>query len=515
MNHPVTDAHLSIMDLPSVLTQLFERAQRPLLPDIQGEPGLFVRYLRRKPGRGLAVIYTADQVNTSHKARVNDPNRAVSLTLDEQALSGAQIRFNAQQAYQAPLEVLPSGVLHVPQLGIAVQKFPADASLPALAASCDTTPHSPLWQALQVAAQTQLHDQGWLLSVANADPVRYKPASRCVIRYRLQLTHRTTSEQKTLTIFGKVYADAEQASHVQSLQQQLYQEQTKANAFETHTFSIERGFKCISGDLPLLPCPLGMLASLGLTLNEAIQPTTNPLAAEKWTTLRTGTRALQPQLEVRRGGTIRQIVIPEEELRLTGQALACLHCTTVKPKDAPRTGAKEAKRARDRAALIAARNPAQADEVQTLAQQLASQLETLQPDSYLPAHGGFKASQLLFHSYHVFVVDFDGFCLADPALDVGYFLAYLRPSGLWYYKQGMRQWFEQAARVFHAAYREAMLTRGITNEIIDSIIERSRLYEGALIFKIATRRVNRLNSPRPQELSAMLDEIKGCLNPVL
>ena len=139
----------------------------------------------------------------------------------------------------------------------------------------------------------------------------------------------------------------------------------------------------------------------------------------------------------------------------------------------------------------------------------------LLPDSYLPAHGGFKASQLLFHSHHVFVVDFDGFCLADPALDVGYFLAYLRPSGLWYYKQGMRQWFEQSARVFHAAYPEAMFTRGITNEIIDSIIERSRLYEGALIFKIATRRVNRLNTPRPQELSAMLDEIKACLTPVL
>ena len=515
MNYPVTDAHLSIMDLPSVLTQLFERAQQPLLPDIQGQPGLFVRYLRRKAGRGLAVIYTVDQINTPHKARVNNPNRAVSLTLDEQALSGAQIRFNAQQTYQAPLKVLPSGVLHVPELGIAVQKFPADASLPALAASCDTAPHSPLWQALQIAAQTHLQDEGWQLTLTNANPVRYKPASRCVIRYHLQLVHRTTSEQKTLAIFGKVYADAEQASHVQSLQQQLYEEQTKANAFETHTFSIERGFKCISGDLPLLPRPLGILASLGLTFNEAIQPATNHFTNEKWDTLRTGTRALQPQLERGRGGTITQILIPEEELRLTGRALARLHSSTVKPKDAPRTGAKEAKRARERAALIAARNPDQADEVQTLAQHLASQLEILRPDSYLPAHGGFKASQLLFHSHHVFVVDFDGFCLADPALDVGYFLAYLRPSGLWYHKQGMRQWFERAAMVFQAVYREAMLTRGMTNEIIDSIIERSRLYEGALIFKIATRRVNRLNSPRPQELSAMLDEIKACLTPVL
>jgi hypothetical protein len=491
------------MDLPSILTQLFEQAQQPLLPDIQGELGLFVRYLRHKPGRGLTVIYTVDQVDAPHKTRGNDPNRAVSLILDEQALSGTRIRFNAQQVYQAALEVLPSGVLHIPELGITVQKFPVDASLPALAAGCDTAPHSALWQALQRAAQTQLHDERWQLTLVNAVPVRYKPASRCVIRYHLQLIRGQgqalslradmLGEQKTLTIFGKVYADSELASYVQSLQQQLYEEQIKAR------------------DHPILPRPLGMLASPGLTFNEAIQPPMDHASDEKWNVLRTGMRALQPQLEYGRGGTITQILIPEEELRLTGQALACIHCSTVRFKGEHRTGATEAKRARVRAGLIAARHPAQTDEIQTLAEQLASQLETSQPESYLPAHGGFKASQLLFHSNHVFVVDFDGFRLADPALDVGYFLAYLRPSGLWYHKQGMRQWFEQGAMAFFAAYREAMLTRGITHEIIESIRERSRLYEGALIFKIATRRANRLNSPRMQELSAMLTEIKACL----
>ncbi|MBO0796925.1 MAG: aminoglycoside phosphotransferase family protein, partial [Ktedonobacteraceae bacterium] len=194
------------------------------------------------------------------------------------------------------------------------------------------------------------------------------------------------------------------------------------------------------------------------------------------------------------------------------QALAQIHCSAVTPQDSPRTGAKEARRVRERAGLIASRNSAQAERVQNLARRLASRLEELRPDSYRPAHGGFKASQLLFHSQKVFVVDFDGFCLADPALDVGYFLAYLRPSGLWYHQQGMRQWFEQAAEVFRMAYRGAMQARGVTNETLGTIIERSRLYEGALIFKIATRRVNRLNSPRPQELSAMLDEITQCLS---
>jgi hypothetical protein len=493
MDRSTTETHLSIMDLPLLLTQLFERAQQPLLPDVQGPLGLFVRYLRRKPGRGLAVIYTVDAVNTAHKARVNDPNRAVSLTLDEQALQGAQIIFTAQQTQQASLEIAPTGVLHIADLGIAVQKFPADAALSALAASCDTTPQSQLFPVLQTSARTRLQDEAWQLTSAYAEPVRYKPASRCVIRYRLALQHPVTGEKQTLTLFGKVYAAAEQAQRVQLLQQQLYEEQAK------------------TGLLPLLPRPLAILPSLGLTFNEAIQPPAHIETNDQWQTLRTGVRALQPQLERGRGGDITRIIIPDEELRLTGHALAQLHSSTVMSKDAPRTGAKEAKRARERAALIASRNPAQAERVQTLAQHLAARLEASQPDSYRPAHGGFKASQLLFHSHRVFVVDFDGFCLADPALDVGYFLAYLRPSGLWYHQQGMRQWFEQATEVFRGAYQEAMREKGVTSETLDAIMERSRLYEGALIFKIATRRVNRLNSPRPQELSAMLEEITACL----
>ena len=52
---------------------------------------------------------------------------------------------------------------------------------------------------------------------------------------------------------------------------------------------------------------------------------------------------------------------------------------------------------------------------------------------------------------------------------------------------------------------------GLADTEIDGILDRSRLYEAALLFKIATRRIHRLNSSRPQELSAMLGEIAACL----
>jgi Phosphotransferase enzyme family len=512
MSVDASDVHtnLSILDLPDIVTLLYQRADKHLLPDAQATPGLFVRYLRRKPARGLAIIYTVDELGRANKSHSTDPNRSVSLTLDEQALDGARIRFTKTQAQLAPLKVQESGVLRADDIGLSVQAFPADSSLPALAASCDTTSHSTVFEALQAAARMQLGDDTWQLVSAKAVPVRYKPANRCVIRYHLALDHGIDDGATTriLTLFGKVYADPEQARSVQNLQQRLYDEQASKTEVAKNTLNgeeksvIEHG-----GGTPLLPRPLGMVDSLGLTFNAAVQP------KNYREQMLTGNRALRPKLEKGKGGEITELVIPTEELWLTAIALARLHTSTVRPDEkAPRTGAKEAKRARERASLIAGHNPAQAEEVLGLAEQLATRLETLEPDVYRPAHGGFKASQLLFHSHKVFVVDFDGFCLADPALDVGYFLAYLRPSGLWYHLPGMMPWFQAAAEAFTSTYRHAMLELGITEEVIDGILQRSKLYEAALLFKIATRRVNRLNSPRSKELAAMLEEIAACLS---
>lgn len=500
MSQDHLDASLSILKLPAIVTDLFERANRPLLPGLKEPSKLFVRYLRRKPGRGLAVIYNVGEVKRGRRKYSNDLNRSVSLTLDEQALEGAHIRFSETQAHRASFTIHPSGVVRAEDLGLSVQAFPADDSLPALAASCDTTQQSLLLLDLQAAARLALGDQDWQLVSATAVPVRYKPANRCVIRYSLTLEHfsEKISSHKNLTVFGKVYTDPQQAHEVQSLQQKLYQEQiaTQGGKVVGHIL-----------DLPLLPRPLGMNKMLGLTFNAAVQPS-NPEEP-----VRMGGRIMRPQMEYGRGGEITNVIVPTEELGLTAIALARLHTSTVQSHASnPRTGAKEAKRARERALLIAASNPTQAEDVRRLAQHLAVCLETQQPDAYRAAHGGFKASQLLFHSHHVFVVDFDGFCLADSALDVGYFLAYLRPSGLWYFRPGMRQWFEDSAAVFSSTYRQAMLELGSTQVTVDGILERSRLYEAALLFKIATRRVNRLNSPRPQELSGILGEVAACLS---
>jgi Phosphotransferase enzyme family len=427
----------------------------------------------------------------------------MSLTLDEHALDGTRIRLSARQVHQAAVEVQPAGVVGARDLGLCVQAFPADGGLPALAASCTPTAQGPLWQALQSAACAQLGDDGWRLVAARAEPVRYKPASRCVLRYHLTLEHPhlkgdAPAAHRTLTLFGKVYADLQQACFVEAMMQRLYEEQG----------GLQAGTRAGHGAAaPFLPRPLGLVAAFGLRLDAAVHP-----ADGQAEPVRTGVQVLRPQVLCGRAGGITTAIIPCEELRSTARALARLHTSAVRPAETMlRTAAQEAKHACDRAVLIAARHPGQASAVLQLAQQLAAHLERVHPDGYRPAHGGFKASQLLLQGPHVVMVDFDGFCLADAALDVGCFLAYLRPSGLWYHRPGLRPWFEAAAGVFAGAYRTAMLERGIAHAAIDGILDRARLYEAALLFKILTRRIHRLNSSRPQELSAMLGEIATCL----
>ncbi|GAC1580391.1 MAG: hypothetical protein NVS4B1_13750 [Ktedonobacteraceae bacterium] len=501
MSQDDTHASLSIMNISTVVTDLFTRAGLPLTGgDTKTPARLFVHYLRRKPGRGLAIIYDVDTEKAGKKKRVHDLNHSLSLTIDEQVLEGSRIRFTEAQARHVAVVIQPSGALRAETLGLSAQVFPTDDRLPTLAQSCDVTAQSELLQDLQAAARQQLGSQEWQIISATVIPVRYKPASRCVLRYKLKLERptETVPAHRDVTIFGKVYADQQQAHAVQALQQRLYQEQIAKRSSKIGGHSV---------DVPLLPQPFGINETLGLTLNEAVQPAN----AEK--PLRLGGHVLRPHIVYGRGGEVKDVVIPTEELQLTAIALARLHTSAVHLDEGLlRTGIKEAKRTQDRARLIAVANPGQAEDVQKLAQLLASRLEKQRPDVYRPAHGGFKASQLLFHSDSVFVVDFDGFCLADSALDVGYFLAYLRPSGLWYARPGMRQWFEAAAHVFSSTYKQAMIELGVTSTSIDGILERTKFYEAVLLFKIATRRVNRLNSPRPQELSAMLREIATCLH---
>ena len=156
---------------------------------------------------------------------------------------------------------------------------------------------------------------------------------------------------------------------------------------------------------------------------------------------------------------------PTEALRRAAQALADLHTSAATlPAGPVRTGPDEAAKAAKRATTLGGYAPELAEDAARVAQSIGHALTGMACGRLMSSHGSYKPSQLLFRSDSVFVIDFDQFCEADGALDVGYFLAYLRPPGLWYRRAGTRAWFDEAAATFLAAYDTRLAERGVDAE---------------------------------------------------
>jgi hypothetical protein len=416
--------------------------------EVRNRPPL--RYLRNKPGRGLVAVFGP-----------GDGGDIYTVTLEAPAGRGSP-----QDA--------PEGS------GPAIQEFPVDPKLPHLDAVMSPSAHPALAAALESTAR-RFHEvpADRRLQDVVAQPVRYKPGDRCVLRYRM-----------TFGDPDRPGAGAGAGTTTCSLVAKLYREDFEAQAADDLLDRLRHG----SG-IAWTARPLGVVPGLPLALTEDLGSSRDPVPA------RSGLDVVHP------GSDDAFPVIGR-----AAEALAELHTSGLDTGAlSRRTGADEAAKAGRRAALLESYVPELGPVIGRVTDALTGSLAGLPADVLRPAHGSYKSSQLLVRDGAVFLVDFDQFCAADPALDVGYFLAYLRPAGLWYHRAGRRAWFDAAAETFRTAYLRRLVERGEPAATGARIAGRARVYEAALLFKIAARRVNRLHSPRPGEVAAVLDEVSGLL----
>jgi hypothetical protein len=403
-----------------------------------------LRYLRRKPGRGLVAVFGPGDVGDIY-----------TVTVDERTLlEGPDITDLS---------------------GSTVQEFPVDPKLPHLDAVMAPTEHPDLSAALETTAR-DFHDvpPAWPLLEVAAEPVRYKPGDRCVLRYRLRFGARgTDAATRTCTLVAKLYGEPAEAQAADDLLARLHDE----------------------AGVTWIARPLGVVPGLPLALTEDLGSSRDPVPAHS------GLHVVHP-------GSAEALDV----VRRAARALAELHTSGLDTAGLNRrTGADEAGKAAKRAGLLEQYVPDLAPEVRRLTDALCATLTALPTDTLRPGHGSYKSSQLMVRNGAVFLVDFDQFCLADPALDVGYFLAYLRPAGLWYHRTGRRAWFEAAAEAFRSTYLDRLAERGESADVRAGIAARAPVFEAALLLKIAARRANRLHSPRPGEVAAVLAEVSGLL----
>ncbi|MEN9934758.1 MAG: hypothetical protein RLZZ387_1337 [Chloroflexota bacterium] len=316
------------------------------------------------------------------------------------------------------------GVAELGPAGLALRLYDEDPRLPALAEAADVARMATRFAALL----------GSVVISCAVVPVRYRPGARCVFRYEVQ-THRGGR-----VVFGKLMGDggAELAATVGAL----------------HRASQERpGMPRVLPVLAYWP-ELGMLAQDEVSgraeLNDlAFSPEVPAETRERW-------------------------------LRDAGARLAALHALT--GIDAPaRTAADDMDELREYVAPMRAADPALAARYEGAVGRLAELAGQRDEPPAVASHGAFRTDQFMIAGDELVMIDLDGFCWANPARDLGNFLAYLDWKAI---RQPQRaELIRQAAGLLLEGYR------GAGGTVDEGWLE---LYRADSLLKIAGRRYRSL-----------------------
>jgi aminoglycoside phosphotransferase (APT) family kinase protein len=132
--------------------------------------------------------------------------------------------------------------------------------------------------------------------------------------------------------------------------------------------------------------------------------------------------AAVPGARVRAGASVQTL---EAAVETCAQVAATLHGSRI--RQGPRRSVKrELDELGSAIRAVRPRSPALAARLERALERAAAQLQATRPLASCLAHGDFTSSQFLFHGRRPALVDFDTICQAEPALDLGQFIAYLR-----------------------------------------------------------------------------------------
>src|SRR5439155_25903674 len=138
-------------------------------------------------------------------------------------------------------------------------------------------------------------------------------------------------------------------------------------------------------------------------------------------------------------------------------------------------------------------------------EQLAAAAHGQNAATSVASHGAFRTDQFMIEDDQLVMIDLDGFCWADPARDLGNFLAYLSWKAIRNPQQAA--FIEQAGQVFLDGY---MTSRAAPDRPWLAI------YQADSLLKLAGRRYRSLTAKEwplvPQLLDAALDTLSALRN---
>lgn len=407
--------------------------------------------------RCAVVRYELEMVDRSGKAqsalvtgRVHPDAEAAEAYARARLLPlAAQVRGRSDVApFASPVAVIADA-------GMAVYAFPIDGELPTLAAATHPGIAARAMKELLAKRGEQVTD----VDDCTVEPVHYNRRHRCMLRYRLGM-----ADGRQLVVYGKVANDGSgprSASVTDALRPKL-----------------------AAAEVAVPRC-LGFVESLQLVAFTEIA----------------GSPAVAQLLKSRlRGESTDGPPTLESAVERCGQIAAALHTSGLGLGKA-RPLETEVAVLRANLAPIERLSPVLAHELGVRLDLVERRATTSPALELVQCHGDFSYTQLVFDGLQAGLVDFDNFCQAEAALDLGQFHAYLHYAGL-------------KARPSSAVERA-----GLTQLLVDrfdasyvaaggppAALERVALYEVTNLIRMAQHAWHNLKRPRLDNVMTALDE---------
>jgi hypothetical protein len=353
-------------------------------------------------------------------------------------------------------------------LNMVVHVWPVDGELPTLV---DATDRRRMIDVFREELPKALK-QPFAVDDCRVELVSYRRRQRCVLRYTVAGKAAGGGKVCSLIVYGKVSASGNETLNSRMLD--ALRDRIREPA-ALYRFTLPRSF--------------GSRPDLHLLLLEALR----------------GEAQIGPALKARLRGQPPPDAPPLEEMVATcGYVAAMLHASGVE-LGRPRTLDDELAGLVGQIANARRFVPTFGERAQSWLERIAALAEEWEPLQLCLSHGDFKHEQLLFDGAGSGLVDFDAMCQAEPALDLGKFLAHLRAEAQKIQNRASvsSPLGDELAEQFLRAYVSAAGDH-VENE--RRLRLRTTLYEAIALLRLALRSQQDLDETRLELTTALLEE---------
>ena len=285
----------------------------------------------------------------------------------------------------------------VEHLRLALSVFPIDGMIPTLTEATD-----PQYMA-GVLAQTlpEALSGEFLIEDVHLDLAHYGRYERCVLRYSVAGTQAATRTPHKITVYGKVDSEGFGSLTISIL---------SALRERLHEPKVPYRFR--------IPHALGYFPDLNLLLMEALPG--KPFFKELLKTW-TGDRS---QTGSKNTSHVSEMTL-EQAIRICALIAATLHSSDIK-LGPHKTLEMRIAELREETKVVGRTFPQLREQIDSWINETVgfAQAYTAMPSCF--SHGDFTYTQLIFDETGGGLIDFDSICQAEPAQDLGHYLAYQR-----------------------------------------------------------------------------------------